>query len=436
MTLVRGVHGSYELRGEIAKGGVGSIFATERPELVIKRYRDGARAPSRAHLEPLVSIGREVMIGQRLPIGQQPESSINWPLDLIPGSLGVAAVVLPNLPMALVHPQFNKPRGLEFLIMKRADPPPARTRVALLLRMAEILAYLDRCGLVHGDVSGKNLVWATGQWPIMYLIDCDGMVPREPPPKAGVQTPGWADPRLVDGKIPAHDHRSDWYGLALAMYRGLLLQPGNLDKANGRWKSPSRIPDNLDPRIAGLMRRALTNPLDATDRPGPSEWVAALTAVYLPARTAFDERALQVLDRLAPTSSTPVLASTAPAAAPRRVPGYAHVGPPPPAAAQLRPPVPVRPPPPPPTVAAAREAGSLAQRALHRPVRFHAYSILGLLLPCVGPIAFFMLFATWLQLRRTSPYYPRRRTAIRSTVVYLFLSVVATAAWFVKVSSL
>ena len=175
MTRVRGLHESYDITDSvIAKGGVGSIHVTARPDVVYKQYSNPAKAPSRAHLEPLVDIGREVIVNQRLVIGAKPESSINWPLDVVPdGGRGVKGVILPALPASLFS-AFGKPRGLEFLIMARTDPPPAKVRVVLLLRMAEILAFIDSRQLVHGDVSGKNLVWSRppSTWPACRRRSC------------------------------------------------------------------------------------------------------------------------------------------------------------------------------------------------------------------------------------------------------------------------
>ena len=70
--------------------------------------------------------------------------------------------------------------------------------------------------LVSLTCSGKNLVWTLTPAPVMYLIDCDGMVPQRPAPRTGVQASGWTDPRVVDRLVPAHDHYSEWYALGLA----------------------------------------------------------------------------------------------------------------------------------------------------------------------------------------------------------------------------
>jgi len=422
MRSVRGRHGIYEVRGEIAKGGVGTVYATHRPDVVYKEYKSPSRAPARTTLDPLVEIGQQVMITSRVAIGGRPESSVNWPLDIVPGpGASVAGVILPNLPLPLIHERFGKPRGLEFLIMARAEPPAAKSRVVLLLRMAEILAYLDSRGLVHGDVSGKNLVWTTAPAPLMYLLDCDGMHPQQPPPTTGVQSPGWADPRLLDRLIPAHDHYSDWYALGLAMYRGLLLEPGNLEKANGLWRTPSRIPRQLDPRITNLLVRALGRPLDGPSRPSPTEWVQGLLDVYLPTRTAYDERALATLDRLTPVPQR----SAPPAPGPRRpiiapvlvYQGAAYQGMPPPPPPPFMPSLP--PPPPPPRPPLLKPPGRLAQWALNNTLGFHFGALaLGFFCWVIAPV--FQLF-TLFQLVRVPKFYRRRKTAIVSILIYGYL---------------
>lgn len=309
MRVVTGLHGSYEVSDDVLNtGGVGTIYRTTNPRLVYKEYRSVDKAPARPALDRLVLIGREIIVGRRVRLCTTPESSINWPLDVIADTEGQArGVVLPAIPPSLLN-EFGKPRGLEFLIMRRAIPPPAGLRVFVLLRMAEILAYLDTHYLVHGDVSGKNLAWAAAPQLWVYLIDCDGMVGQTSALAHGVSTPGWTDPRLTDRLVPAHDHLSDWYALALAMYRGLLLVPGNLHNKNpdGTWPAPTEIPDQLDDRIAALLHRALDHPLDGPSRPSPAEWVQVLVDVFLP-NGNYDAEALHQLDRLSTDPTPPFL---------------------------------------------------------------------------------------------------------------------------------
>ena len=326
MRVVTGLHGSYEVSDDVLNtGGVGTIYRTTNPRLVYKEYRSVDKAPARPALDRLVLIGREIIVGRRVRLCTTPESSINWPLDVVADTEGQArGVVLPAIPPSLLN-EFGKPRGLEFLIMRRAIPPPAGLRVFVLLRMAEILAYLDTHYLVHGDVSGKNLAWAAAPQLWVYLIDCDGMVGQTSALAHGVSTPGWTDPRLTDRLVPAHDHLSDWYALALAMYRGLLLVPGNLHNKNpdGTWPAPTEIPDQLDSRIAALLHRALDHPLDGPCRPSPAKWVQALIEVFLP-EGRYNAEALRRLDRLSTDPAPPFVppspilpAHALPAAPPR-----------------------------------------------------------------------------------------------------------------------
>ena len=307
---VDGWHGTSSVfANEFARGGVGAIHLTTDPRWVYKEYFDPARAPASGQLRPLTGIGREVLMRARLAPGDTPESSVNWPVDACPNNRGqIQGVLLPAIPQALFN-EYRKPRGLEFLILSRTNPPLAKGRIALLLRMAEIMDFVNSRGLVHGDINSKNLAWSLSPTPVMYLIDCDGMVPQQPSPAAGVETPGWTDPRRLDRLIPAHDRYSDWYALALAMYRGLLLTPGNLQdkRPDGSWPRPQAIPEGFDPAIADLLERALADPLNAEARPRPRDWVQGLVGTYLK-DGAFDEEAARRLDeqytKAAPTKPT------------------------------------------------------------------------------------------------------------------------------------
>jgi hypothetical protein len=297
---VRGRHGQYTVESvPVSKGGVGSIHRATDPRWVYKQYFDPAKVPSPQHLDRLIGIGRDVLIRDGRKPGETPESSVNWPVDVsVDAGEAVRGVILPAIPPALFN-EYASVRGLEFLVMARANPPSAKGRVALLLRMAEILNFVDSRGLVHGDINGKNLAWTITPAPIMYLIDCDGMVPQDPPPDHGVQAMGWTDPRVIDHLIPAHDSYSDWYCLALAMYRGLLLTAGKLDskRPGGSWPEPKAIPADLDPGIAALLRRGLCAPLNPAARPRPAEWVKGLTNSFLD-HGRFDDAAIQKLDQL------------------------------------------------------------------------------------------------------------------------------------------
>ncbi|BCJ41051.1 hypothetical protein GCM10010168_46510 [Actinoplanes ianthinogenes] len=438
---VRGAHGDYTVVGEaINAGGVGSIFRTTDPKWVYKEYHSPEKAPPAEHLQRLVEIGRDVLIRQGQEIGSRPESSINWPVDIVRGSGGrIVGCVLPAIPDRYFHPTLNCVNTIEFLVMRRSKPPAATYRMVVLLRMAEILAFVHSKRLVHGDVNAKNVAWTLRPEPAAYLIDCDGMVPQDPPPVSGVQANYWTDPRVVDRVVPAQDHYSDWYCLALAFYRGLLLPAGgNLPKVNGKWAPPGQIPADLDPRIAALLRRGLTDPLDPSRRPEPAEWVSTLMAVYI-VDGRYDDAALAKLDPVTftPLPPTPPPPAPGPPAAPP--PGMPPgMRPPPPAPPRMPPaqPVPPRFPPPrfppqptpprfPPQPTPPRfpphpsgkPAGTLATWAMDGGIRW--YLPIGLMTLCLFPVAGILALIVLLQTLKVDHDRPGRTPAVVSSSVVL-----------------
>jgi hypothetical protein len=396
---------------------------------VYKKYFVPAKAPSLPHLDRLVSVGRDVLVRNGREPGDTPESSVNWPIDISLGRAGdVLGVLLPTIPPSLFN-EFDTVRGLEFLVMARGNPPSAKGRIALLLRMAEILNFVDSRGLVHGDINGKNLAWAISPMPVMYLIDCDGMVPQSPRPAEGVQAMGWADPRVIDGLIPAHDQYSDWYALALAMYRGLLLTPGKLDsrQPDGSWPKPKAIPADLDTAIARLLRRGLFDPLNPYSRPRPAEWVQGLVDAFLEENGRFNERATRKLDELsiaiaparsayAQSPSTNWSQSLLPRSAQQ-----------PPRKRSARPNYSSRPiHPPPPT----RRPGGLATRALRGGFWWHLRGLLcSLFLPfvAVGYIAVALY-----QLRGLRGNVPKAALRRNTLYVYGAIAVIVLLSYFIR----
>ncbi|MBF5028243.1 hypothetical protein IRY44_00680 [Micromonospora sp. ANENR4] len=474
--IAHGDHGTYTVvGGPISKGGVGAIYRLTDPRWVYKEYHSPDKAPTAVHLEQLVEIGRDVLIQQGLEIGARPESSVNWPVDIVRQSdRQIIGCVLPAIPQRYFHPTLGTVNTLDFLVMIRSKPPPATKRLIVLLRMAEILAFVHSKGLVHGDINAKNVAWTVTPTPEAYLIDCDGMVPQDPPPKVGVQAVYWTDPRVVDKVVPAHDHYSDWYCLALAFYRGLLLIKGGAlgKQKDGTWSAPGQIPSDLDPRVAALMRRGLTDPLDASKRPEPAEWVRVLIEVYV-AGGKYDETALARLDKelnaprprqgVTPGTFTPLPPPSPPQPSsgtrhqpppyqqyrppqPQQQP-YWHRPPPPPphrpAQVYQRPPIPQPPlpqyPPPqyvsPPPYAPTpgKDPGALARWAMGGGVAW--YLPLALLSFCLWPVGGIVCGLVLAQSIRTYSGYPGRTAAIVSSCLGLGLSGFALLSWLVGLAA-
>ncbi|AHH17020.1 putative kinase protein [Nocardia nova SH22a] len=267
-------------------------------ERVYKRYNEPLTAPEAVtRLREVVERGRRVAASAEklLPLSK-PATFVNWPIDLVESGEHVVGVVLPWIP-----PQFlrddGRPRTFDYLCLASADPPKSVFRVRVLRHLCRILQAVDDAGLVHGDISAKNIVWSEGR-PHAYLIDCDGMRPADATDVRGVGTEGWRDPRWVAGRISAHDGFSDRFGLAVALYRGLFLNPGAPVLVRGDWHPPTGIPAGLAPRLRALFDRAFAEPFTTEDRPSPAEWGRALTAVHFTRIGGFRRRRpLAVLER-------------------------------------------------------------------------------------------------------------------------------------------
>ncbi|WP_225850292.1 hypothetical protein [Streptomyces sp. HPF1205] len=266
---------------------------------VYKKYEKPGGRETAARLGKLQRIGLDIVQSaeRSRTFADSPSSSINWPIDLVQDTRGrVDGVILPLIPAQFMQPS-RPARTLDFLTLARSVPPPpdAKVRVGVLIRLCNIIGYLQSQHLVHGDVSAKNIVWSADP-PQVYLIDCDGLQPFHPAPTKGVVTIGWEDPRTVRKEIPAHDQYSDRYALALALYRGLFLNPGRLAYRNdGSWPKPAAFPPGLDPGLRRLFGRALDDPRATDTRPTANEWVAALTSAFI-SGSGYRQRALAVLD--------------------------------------------------------------------------------------------------------------------------------------------
>ncbi|MGW4232454.1 hypothetical protein ACWEF9_24740 [Streptomyces sp. NPDC004980] len=304
MRQVTGTTGtSYTVSDDLlGSGGQAKLYRctdARGTERVYKNYDHPAGKDTAARLGGLQRIGRDIVRSaeRSRTFADSPSSSVNWPIDLVRDPRGrVSGVILPLIPAQFMQPS-RPARTLDFLTLARSLPPPpdAEVRVGVLIRLCNILRYLETQRLVHGDVSAKNIVWHADP-PQVYLIDCDGLHPFHPAPTKGVVTNGWEDPRAVRKEIPAHDLYSDRYALALALYRGLFLNPGGPKyKDDGSWLKPTGFPPGLDPELRRLFGRALDHPRATDTRPTAQEWIAALTKSFI-SGSGYQRHALTVLD--------------------------------------------------------------------------------------------------------------------------------------------
>lgn len=295
-----GQFGTYEIEDTPFNeaGAYGVLHRCSQPKgYVVKTYRepisDSRKIRQLLHVQ---ARGREVLVARAEIPGRTPEASVNWPIDHMRNKGGdVTAVVLPAIPQRFWHEK-SRPRTFSWFYLWSGDPPDGKTRIAVLIRLAEIFNWLDRWKFVHGDLSENNVVVAYGSDPGAYLIDCDGLQPTTSELPGCWGTMDWNDPRVSDHLIPFQDQQSDWYGLALAVYRGLFIHNGHLGKRDGTWPAPQLFPE--DPNLRRLLQRSLGAPLDASTRAAPKEWVIALKQAFV-RNGGWDAPALKRLDEMA-----------------------------------------------------------------------------------------------------------------------------------------
>ncbi|MEV4114620.1 hypothetical protein [Nonomuraea sp. NPDC049695] len=145
-----------------------------------------------------------------------------------------------------------------------------RDRLLLLADLADTLARLHSMDIVVGDLSPKNLLFATEASPECFLIDCDAMRLGGVEALPQVETPDWQIPAAEQKGTP----QSDAYKFALLAVRVFARDQSSTDL--GRLAAVS-------PALADLATAALHQP--PSQRPAPAQWATQLRQAALSAST-------------------------------------------------------------------------------------------------------------------------------------------------------
>ncbi|CUU66605.1 hypothetical protein ACTXKQ_09405 [Corynebacterium variabile] len=150
-----------------------------------------------------------------------------------------------------------------------------KQRYALLLAVCDVLRVLQGGGIVIGDLSAKNLMFAVsmaGSGDVSasaHLIDCDSVSALGSVNPDSMETPGW--------DVPAGETRqtgeTDRYKFGLLALR---LLAGDLTT-----RDPGRLPKEVSVGVRGLVTGALTSA--PTARPSYDAWWEALQQAALSA---------------------------------------------------------------------------------------------------------------------------------------------------------
>lgn len=272
----------------LGAGGQGTVYAVDGSnDFVFKRF-SGASAASadRDELEALV----------QLPQGLPPEDArellacTTWPTAMVIGSSGRAVgLLMPMIERPFFH-QFglrNAPktclREWLYLMMRRTYMGNTNLHVgdvaqlasgdvlSLIARLSETLALMHRLGLVVGDISSKNLLWAMEPEPRIKIIDCDSVRLAGRPGVFGDQkeSPDWDDVHLGGRAL---SQESDIYKLGLATFRALWAAA--TDRPDAR-AITTELPDGQ--QAPDQVRTLVMRSVGGQGRPAAAEWAATLS---------------------------------------------------------------------------------------------------------------------------------------------------------------
>jgi len=158
----------------------------------------------------------------------------------------------------------------KFDVLSKKDE---KVLLQILLDLAKLFECLHNHGIVVGDVSGRNLLWAIKPSPTVFLIDCDGFRREgERAVTTSKETPDWFDPQLNGGDTTMD---SDRFKLAIAIYRAFFSDPF------GTPNQPKNSVSTHQTKLLELARRG-TAP---SNRTTAKEWREALEGMIGGSRT-------------------------------------------------------------------------------------------------------------------------------------------------------
>jgi serine/threonine protein kinase len=201
-----------------------------------------------------------------------------WPAGLIGDQGRVSGFLMRRIPQRFRQPWGDGgtevPAAMQYLL----NPQPYldrkgividdRTRLLLLVDVADKLARLHSIGVVVGDLSPNNLLVDLAATPGCFFIDCDAMRFSGQDVLPQVETPEWQVAR-PGRREPIATRASDAYKFGLLAVR-LFAQD-----QMGRDESALAA---VSSQLGALALRSLG--ADSTQRPAPEDWLPALrTAV-------------------------------------------------------------------------------------------------------------------------------------------------------------
>ncbi len=180
--------------------------AAEHPGWLVKLYKPGFPR------EPADVLDRLIAVPGAMPAADLAlvDSSVCWPVTRVVDGGSTVGVVLAKAPADFSVPMrmisgAAQPRLLDVDQLVQTDPeffgrrgwrlPTAAERLAVARNLAAVGALLERHGVVYGDWSYANALWARGSGRV-FVIDMDSCGMGDRP---WVESKSWDDPKVEPG---------------------------------------------------------------------------------------------------------------------------------------------------------------------------------------------------------------------------------------------
>lgn len=270
--------GEITLAEDIGRGGQGRVIRVVGMErrVVYKEYLQPD--PDAEAMQALVSLPGGLSADDQQLLHKQAA----WPIARVFRGRELTGFLMPEIPekfYALNAAGHSRLRELQYLVYEPrvpwgeivSDDVDIRNRLGIASQCARLVAMLHRHSLVVGDISMKNILWAPGRPPAIYLIDCDGIRRRgwrAVLPQTVTQD--WDDPMMPGS---GSDRDTDQYKIALLVGRVLCRHP-YLRPTEDLALLPG-VPDRVAAELRALWLRAAR---PHGQRPEVQDWLIALSA--------------------------------------------------------------------------------------------------------------------------------------------------------------
>jgi eukaryotic-like serine/threonine-protein kinase len=304
---------------KIGQGGQGTVYQAPNARtqfaesMVYKEYKTASGA---ATVDYTALAAMPALVEESLTVAQAKRliALAAWPCALVQHGDTSTGFVMPAIPAVfftalstakgtttaeiqhlLNHPSVLAARGISI---------DDAQRYQLLRETATTLTFLHQHGVIVGDISPKNLLYALGPHPGVYFIDCDAMRVGGVSALPQLETPGWAVPAGEELATVA----SDTYKLGLLALR---LLAGDQHATN-----PQQLPATTPTMVRQLITDTLTNPPQR--RLLPQAWSTILASAI---ETAQHQQKTPAPTPLTAAPAVPVVHSR-PSANPSAPPAY------------------------------------------------------------------------------------------------------------------